>query len=216
MDFEKNNFYHIFNRGNNSQKVFFIRENYLFFLKKMKRQIQPFASIVSWCLMPTHFHLLVFVNHEKVQIEDIGNNLKIQTERIQTFNQSLGVLLSSYTKAIQNQEKITGSLFQKRTKAKLIFDEIEIEPAYWDYAFGTTINIPEGKSYLETCIEYIHQNRVYSNFVKNTEDWEFSSMKDFLGLRQGKLIDYGLLEREKLLPEGRLQTHFPAKVRGNE
>jgi putative transposase len=202
MDFIQNNYYHIFNRGNNSQKVFFNRENYLFFLRKIKKQIQPFVSIIAWCLMPTHFHLLVFINHEKLLKENIGNHENVRSGRYQTFNQSLGVLLSSYTKAIQNQEKITGSLFQKRTKAKLMYDEIEIEPSYWNTTFGTVINISEGKSYLETCIEYIHHNPVYSGLVKNPEDWEFSSMRDFLGLRQGKLIDYGLLEKENLIIRG--------------
>ena len=199
MDFQKDNYYHIFNRGNNSQKIFFNRDNYIFFLRKMKKQIQPFASIVSWCLMPTHFHLLVFVNREKIQIESISNEKHLKNERFQTFNQSLGVLLLSYTRAIQKQEKITGSLFQKRTKAKLIFDEIEIEPSYWNTTFGTKIKISEGKGYLETCVEYIHQNPVYSHLKGNARDWEFSSFRDYIGMRDGKLLDYNLLISEKLI-----------------
>ena len=200
MDFKTGHFYHIYNRGNNSQKVFFNRENYLFFLRKMKKHISPFASIISWCLMPNHFHFVVFVFHDEVELESDNlieqNNKTIKT---QTLNQSLGVLLSSYTRAIQKQEKITGSLFQKRTKAKLIFDEIKIEPSYWNTAFGTQINIFEGKSYLETCIVYIHQNPVYSGMVESAEDWEFSSLRDFVGLRDGKLLDYDILEKEKLI-----------------
>ena len=34
MYFEKDTLYHIYNQGNNKQKIFFNRENYLFFLKK--------------------------------------------------------------------------------------------------------------------------------------------------------------------------------------
>jgi 2-amino-4-hydroxy-6-hydroxymethyldihydropteridine diphosphokinase len=166
----------------------------------MKKQISPFGSIISWCLMPNHFHLLVFVLHDEVKVESDNliepNNKTIKT---QTLNQSIGVLLSSYTRAIQKQEKITGSLFQKRTKARLIFDEIKIEPAYWNSAFGTLINIPEGKSYLHTCIEYVHQNPVYSGLVKNSGEWEFSSFRDFVGLRDGKLLDYDILVKEKLI-----------------
>jgi len=200
MDIKSGNFYHIYNRGNNSQKVFFNRDNYLFFLRKIKKHIFPFASIVSWCLMPNHFHLVVFVLHDEVELKNDNlieqNNKTIKT---QTLNQSLGVLLSSYTRAIHNQEKMSGSLFQKRTKAKPIVDEIKIEPAYWNTAFGTQINISEGKSYLETCIEYIHQNPVYSGLVKNAKEWEFSSYRDFVGLRGGKLLDYDILEKEKLI-----------------
>lgn len=200
MDFKTGHFYHIYNRGNNSQKVFFNRENYLFFLRKMKKHINSFASIISWCLMPNHFHILVYVIHDEIEIENNDLIFKdSKTIKIQTLNQSLGMLLSSYTRAIQKQEKITGSLFQKRTKTKLIFDEIKIEPAYWNTAFGTLINIPEGKSYLHTCVEYIHQNPVYSGIVKNPEDWEYSSFRDYVGLRDGKLLDYKLLIDEKLI-----------------
>jgi len=199
MDFKKDQFYHIYNRGNNSQRVFFNRENYLFFLRKIKKHISPFASIVSWCLMPNHFHFVVYINNEKIEVEN--NNIDHNNQRVkfQTLNQSLGVLLSSYTKAIHNQEKITGSLFQKRTKAKLIYDEIEIDPAYWNSAFGTLINISEGKSYLQTCVEYIHLNPVFSGLVKKSEEWEFSSFRDYIGVREGRLIDYDLLINEKLI-----------------
>ena len=33
MDFQQGQVYHVFNRGNNSQAVFFNHENYLFFLE---------------------------------------------------------------------------------------------------------------------------------------------------------------------------------------
>jgi len=172
----------------------------LFFLRKMKKHISPFASIISWCLMPNHFHIVVFVFHDEVEIEsNILINQNGKTIKTQTLNQSLGVLLSSYTRAIQKQERITGSLFQKRTKAKLIFDEIEIEPSYWNTAFGTIINFSVSKSYLQTCIDYIHQNPVCSGMVMNPEDWEFSSFRDYIGLRDGKLLDYNLLLDEKLI-----------------
>ena len=202
MDFKTGHFYHIYNRGNNSQQVFFNRENYLFFLRKMKKHISSFASIICWCLMPNHFHFVVYVIQDEIEIEIENDNLNYnnsKTIKTQTLNQSLGVLLASYTRAIHKQEKISGSLFQKRTKAKLIFDEIKIEPAYWNTAFGTLINIPEGTSYLQTCIEYVHQNPVYSGIVKNPEDWEFSSLRDYIGLRDGKLLDYNLLLNEKLI-----------------
>jgi putative transposase len=209
MDFKTGHFYHIYNRGNNSQKVFFKRENYLFFLRKMKKHISSFASIISWCLMPNHFHLVVYVIHNEIEIEN--NNLIYKNSKIiktQTLNQSLGVLLSSYTRSIQRQERITGSLFQKRTKAKQIFDEIKIEPAYWNTAFGTLINIPKGKSYLQICVEYIHHNPKYSGIVNNPEDWEFSSFRDYIGLRDGKLLDYNLLLDEKLIDYENRHTNY--------
>ena len=61
MIIEPNHIYHIYNQGNNRQKIFFNRENYLYFLKKVKQHILPYADILAWCLMPNHFHLLVAV-----------------------------------------------------------------------------------------------------------------------------------------------------------
>ncbi|MCK5852817.1 2-amino-4-hydroxy-6-hydroxymethyldihydropteridine diphosphokinase, partial [bacterium] len=228
MDLEPGYFYHVFNRGNNGQTIFYSRENYLFFLKKMDEYLTPFASIISWCLMPNHFHWVIFVHRNKIKFKDDArtsrqgitksinreenSNNKIKSDshalpgsenmtKYRTINESIGILLRSYTRAIQKQEHFTGSLFQKHTKAKPLIDEIQIEPAYWNTSFGTQINISEGKNYLETCIEYIHQNPVYSKLVQVAEDWEYSSLKDFLGLRDGKLIDYDLLKKEELLPD---------------
>lgn len=215
MQMEPGYFYHIYNRGNKGQKIFYERENYLYFLRKMKEYISPYASIVAWCLMPNHFHWIVFVHKATIEIpekQNSGHTMTLShgmtvTENInqktkqRTFNYSIGILLRSYTRAIQKKKKITGSLFQQHTGMKPLIDEIKIDQAYWNSVFGTEINISEGKSYLETCIEYVHQNPVYSGLVKNAEGWEFSSLRDFLGIRNGNLIDYALLKKEGILPE---------------
>ena len=48
--------YHIYNRGNNKQRIFFQKENYLYFLRKCHQYIKPVSNIFAWCLMPNHFH----------------------------------------------------------------------------------------------------------------------------------------------------------------
>lgn len=205
MDVEKGNFYHIYNRGNNSRKVFYTRQNYLFFLRKINESLSPYVSFIAWCLMPNHFHLVVYIHKTEIEIKDsegISHTITSSDSmtRMRSLNYSLGVLLRSYTRAIQKQENFTGSLFQQHTQAKPLVDEVRIEPAYWDTTFGTQINISEGKSYLETCIEYIHQNPVYAGLVKKAEEWEFSSFQDYIGRRNGSLIDYEMIKKENLLP----------------
>ena len=61
MIFETEHLYHIYNQGNNKQKIFFSRENYLYFLQKINKHIRPHVDVLAWCLMPNHFHLLVYV-----------------------------------------------------------------------------------------------------------------------------------------------------------
>ncbi len=43
MNFAPDHIFHIYNRGNNSQRIFFQRKNYLFFLKK---RIRRFSLII--------------------------------------------------------------------------------------------------------------------------------------------------------------------------
>ena len=80
MQYAKNHLYHMDNRGNNSQKIFFCRDNYLFFLRKIKTYILPYADILAWCLMPSHFYLMIYVN--EVELKFLMRGLYICT-RIQ-------------------------------------------------------------------------------------------------------------------------------------
>ncbi|HNX87523.1 MAG TPA: hypothetical protein PKH58_00450 [Paludibacteraceae bacterium] len=64
MHFEPEHSYHIFNQGNNKELIFFNRENYFFFLKKIETHIVPFADVLAYCLMPNHFHLMVYTSHQ--------------------------------------------------------------------------------------------------------------------------------------------------------
>jgi putative transposase len=193
MQYAKNHIYHMYNRGNNSQKVYFCRDNYLFFLKKIKTYIVPYADILAWCLMPNHFHLMVYVNEVELEIPDVGNELLAQNTMIakkRLLNDSLSIVLRSYTRAIQKQNHITGSLFQHRTKAICLTDIDGITPAWFQTAYGTIINITDpAREYPQVCFDYIHQNPVRSGLVKDPADWEFSSLRDYAGIRNGQLIN---------------------------
>ena len=70
MEFSNGQIYHVYNRGNNSQTVFFSRENYLFFLEKVRKYLSPHADILAWCLMPNHFHLMISVSFVEVEISE--------------------------------------------------------------------------------------------------------------------------------------------------
>ena len=191
MLIEKGHIYHIYNQGNNRQKIFFNRENYFFFLGKMKEYIMPYADIMAWCLMPNHFHWMVYVRET-----DIFRSRGATQSRTPTisdnisFNKSIGILLASYTRAINNQENITGSLFREKTNAECLTAFNGITPSFYNTEFGTIMNItdPE-KEYPQICFNYIHNNPVKAGLVKSAEDWEFSSFQDICGMRNGKLIN---------------------------
>lgn len=66
MQFHPNAIYHIYNQGNNRQQIFFKPENYLFFLKKMREYLLPHGDLLCYCLMPNHFHWLMYVREVEV------------------------------------------------------------------------------------------------------------------------------------------------------
>ena len=98
-------------------------------------------------------------------------------------------MLRSYTNAIQIQENITGSLFQQKTKSIYLSELQKISQSYFNTEFGTMINNFEFKSYEQICFEYIHLNPVKAKLVDSPEQWEFSSYKDYAGLRNGRLVN---------------------------
>lgn len=185
MHLEEGHIYHIYNRGNNKTQVYFNRNNYLYFLGKLPKFILPYCSIMAWCLMPNHFHLMIYVHRLQV----VGKN--------DNLNSSIGRLLSSYTRAINKQNGRTGSLFQKHTKAKCLTKLNSISENYWQSEFGTIINLDNGQfDYPQACLKYIHQNPVTNSLVNDPIEWEFSSYRDYYKNRNGKLIDYELSEKE--------------------
>jgi len=163
MDFFPNELYHIYNRGNNRQRIFFNPENYLFFLQKVRKFIMPHCDLLAYCLMPNHFHFLVSSDIRTIATKLIGNRQR------NVLSEGIRNLLQTYTKAINKQNNFTGSLFQQNTKAKCLSKS--------------------SNSYGYICMHYIHQNPMKAKLVKKMEDWEYSSFKDYCGYRTGTLCN---------------------------
>ncbi|HAF28130.1 MAG TPA: hypothetical protein DCG75_03690 [Bacteroidales bacterium] len=197
MHFEKDHIYHIYNQGNNRQKIFFNRDNYLLFLKKIKTHITPYSDILAWCLMPNHFHLMVLVNEVNLPASSLGVSLRhtetfkqpnIETEK--SFNASIGIMLMGYTKALNKQQNRTGKLFREKTKAECLNCLNGITPSFYNTKHITQIQVDNQEfQYPQVCFNYIHQNPVRAGLVKTEIEWEFSSAQDYAGLRNGTLVN---------------------------
>ncbi|MFP4555375.1 MAG: transposase [Bacteroidales bacterium] len=217
MFFEEGHLYHIYNQGNNRQRIFFTRENYLFFLSKIKKHVLPYSDILAWCLMPNHFHLMVHVNSLELPL-GAGNysanypsnsssssspsatlsRARTTTVKTQSFQHSIGVMLASYTRAINKQMNWSGSLFRSETKAICLTQVNKLTQAYYISKGVTSINIQHPElQYPNICFNYINLNPLKDGLVNRNEDWEFSSYPDVVGLRNGKLIS-----RERILEFG--------------
>ena len=121
----ENVFYHIYNRGVNKMKIFYDDEDYGVFLNLLKRylSIEPvkdkkgreYASLyneielLAFCLMPNHFHLLVF-QHDTAAMTKLMRGVCV-----------------SYGTYFNKKYKRQGPVFQERYKANMIANEEYLE-----------------------------------------------------------------------------------------
>ena len=197
MHFEPNTIYHIYNQGNNRQPIFFKPENYLFFVRKMRDYLLPHGDMLCYCLMPNHFHWLFFVREVSVARTDFnspGDSKSPGEYAGRTLNESIAILLRSYTRAINKQEQRSGALFREDTKAKdgwiegfIALEDRRTRSQFWN-DFGYT------------CFQYIHENPIKAGLVNRAQDWPYSSCQDYMGIRSGTLCNQVLAKELLNIP----------------
>lgn len=100
-------YYHIYNCGNNREDIFIEEQNYPYFLEQLKKHIIPVAHILSYCLLKNHFHLLI-------------NTKNVEDKKI---SQAFSNFFNAYAKAINKKYGRKGSLFQRKFQRKRIDSE---------------------------------------------------------------------------------------------
>jgi REP element-mobilizing transposase RayT len=160
-------YYHFYNRGNNRQSIFFQPENYLYFLRGVKKYVLPVAQIVAYCLMPTHYHILGRVKTSEFLTRvsrSEGSSTKTSAVSLSRAMMRLSV---SYTKAINKRFERVGALFQGQFQAKPIQNHQHL---------------------LNLCV-YIHANPVKDGLVAEPADWVYSNYQEWICQRDGTLVD---------------------------
>lgn len=173
-------FYHIYNHANGSENLFREDRNYYFFLEKASKFLTPYMHLHAYCLMPNHFHLLVEIREE----HDL-KNIFFQSYRFRLFSEleqieymykkiskSLSNLFSCYTQSYNKIYCRKGSLFIPNFKKN---------------------EIPNDLAYCAV-IHYIHANPVHHGFVKDMNEWKFSSFQAICSERPGFLKKDHVLE----------------------
>lgn len=148
---EPGNYYHIFNRGNNGQDIFFENENYEFFLHRLDQYITPFCDIIAWVLLRNHFHLLIYIK-ETVALDQLDYTATESPKQIEVHLQ-FGHFFNSYAKSINKRYHRTGSLFEKNFERVLV----------------------DNHKYFKNLIHYIHFNPVKHGFTEEVWNYPWSS-----------------------------------------
>ena len=165
------NCYHVYNRGNHKENIFFERENYFFFLQKWRKYFDETIDVFCYCLMPNHYHFLL-----RPKDNDFSH-------RMQNFS-------ISYVKAMNKKYNRVGHLYQGNFKAKIVHDNkvllyltryIHLNPVdanlvstpnKWDFSsYNEYLNLRHGTLVNPNLILEQFQDRLdYKNFVETNQD----------------------------------------------
>ena len=169
-------YYHIYNRGVNRCNLFYINDNYRYFLRQYEKYIDPVADTFAWALLKNHFHLLVRIKEEsEINIAHLPVPVHAkQSDQPVVLKQPhlyFSDLFNAYSQAINKQENRTGSLFQRP------FSRVHVDnPAYF-----------------KNLVIYIHTNPVHHGFVDDYRDYPWTSYGSVLSLQPTRL------RREKVI-----------------
>lgn len=95
--------FHVLNRGNNRQAIFLEEEDYLRFLKLIRRyKEKPGFRLYHFCLMPNHYHLL------------------LESTKEGGLTEAMAGLAISYSKYFSRKYQTVGHFWQGRFKSSLV------------------------------------------------------------------------------------------------
>lgn len=185
-EYAPDSYYHIYNRGVNKRLIFSDNKDYTVFLSLLKRYLskQPCLNkvggeyphyyekieLLAFCLMPNHFHLLVYQHSEE--------------QAIARFLQSV---CTAYTMYFNKKNERVGPLFQGRFRASKISSDnylqhisryIHLNPV--DYKKYEWSSLPyylqnhKAEWLVPKRIREIFENDNYSAFLEDYEDYRRS------------------------------------------
>jgi len=130
-------YYHIYNRGNNREKLFLHEDDYWLFLEKFTQYMSDYCQCFAYCLLPNHFHFLIKVNDS--DDEDYG---KLVSEKFRCFFQTYA---ASFNKLYNRR----GSLFTKN------FKRIQVGTMeYLKYLVYYIHSNPQKHEYFDSFVDY--------------------------------------------------------------
>ncbi len=150
--------YHLYNRGNNRERIFLETDDYAVFLNLLKRHLgqkqvsdklgRPYRNLhkevelLAFCLMPNHYHLLIYQHTDDAII------------------QLMRSVATSYSGYFNKKYDRVGRVFQDAYRAVIVDQE-----DYWQHIS-----------------RYIHLN------PRDWRKWEWSSLAYYTGQKQADWV----------------------------
>jgi putative transposase len=116
--------------------------------------------------MPNHFHFMLAPKVDGCEYLVLKDRLS----HLQCLSKVIGSVESSYAQAINKQHFRSGTVFQRKTKAKCLTQR--------NFVASSDRRL---KDYVQTCFDYIHNNPVEADLVNHPGEWVYSSWHEYYG-----------------------------------
>ncbi|HAE36613.1 MAG: Transposase [Candidatus Nomurabacteria bacterium GW2011_GWF2_35_66] len=201
-------YYHLYNRGNDKKKIFLDEEDYDRFVKllyicnskkefKFKYSVirskidafdfergEPLVSVLSWVLMPNHFHIIL-----------ICHRSDLCTEKYNPITEFMRKVSTAYVMYFNKKYERTGGLFEGRFKSRHIGEE-----NYFNYIFSYVHLNPIKLIQKDWKEKGIFDKNKAKDFLEN---YKYSSFQDYFGKKRK---EEGIIDK-KSIPEYCLCNH---------
>ena len=163
--------YHLFSRAVGSEKLFIENKNYNYFLNKLSLHTQAVADILTYSLLPNHFHIVARIkpfeniarNFEVVKMKKFDPRISDLSDFIM---ERFSNLLNSYTKSINKMYSRKGSLFIDYLKRSRVVKETDFT----------------------SFIFYVHKNAVHHGYAEKIGEWNHDAYPSIISNNPTKLL----------------------------
>lgn len=172
-DYVQHSYYHVYNRGVEKRQIFYDEQDYAVFLSYLRRHlasgqvkdsrgrsyvIYDSVELLAYCLMPNHFHFLIYINEDARQLAKVMQSLCL-----------------AYSMYFNKRNRRVGHLFQDRFKAVRVTSEsylqhisryIHLNPSDYKNWKWSSLSYYLG----EKTDDWIHSERILSIFKDTNYD----------------------------------------------
>ena len=146
---QPNTYYHVFNRGVNRRTIFRENADYQRFLSLLDKYMKPVGHVLSYALLPDHYHLSVLMKPAETIPSDLLKSPK-------TLGNTFGHLQNAYARYHNTKYQTVSGLFERPYERKQI-DTLE---------------------YFRNLVIYHHRNPELHGWVNDYRSYAWSSYQE--------------------------------------
>ena len=122
----------MYNKAIDQRKLFYEEADYQRFLNNFKKYFSPYLDVISFCLIPNHFHFMIRIKEEKsvdvafIKSEDTAASRKYLLKELSWsdfLSDQFRRALSSHALFINRKYQLHGPLFMKKIKRTEVASE---------------------------------------------------------------------------------------------